>query len=154
MKKLVLAMIIIGTVLMLNESEAQACSCDLPLGNLTLKELVKKAHKQSRAVFVGKVIEILRAPARYMVTVKFRVENSWKGPLAKEITLSTGRGGGDCGYQFEVGERYLVYAYGSDETTLATNICQRTSVATVVIEEIKLLGKGKLPSKSRSPLAL
>jgi hypothetical protein len=141
--KNILVVVGMAGLLVLVEDRAQACTCDLPEANLTLKEQVNRARKESRAVFIGEVIEVIRKPENYFVTVKFRVENSWKGRVAKEITLSTGQGGGDCGYKFEVGGRYLVYAYGSDETSLATNICQRTGPAGAVTEEIKLLGKGK-----------
>jgi hypothetical protein len=54
--------------------------------------------------------------------VKFRVEKYWKGVLTTEMIVVTGRGGGDCGYRFEVGARYLIFAYGGD-TKLETNIC-------------------------------
>lgn len=145
MKKLLLAVIGVACLL-LNQSEARACSCELPLGDLTHKQQVKKARKHSQAVFAGEVVEILRPAETNIVIVKFRVEHSWKGKLEKEVALSTGRGGGDCGYQFRVGHTYLVYAYGFDETSLATNICQRTAALTDVAAEIKLLGKGKVPS--------
>jgi hypothetical protein len=125
--------------------EARACTCELPFGNLTLKQQVKKAKKQSQAVFVGEVIQIIQKPESYGVSVKFRVGNVWKGKLSKEVTIFTGLGGGDCGYRFEVGESYLVYASGSNEH-LSTNICQRTAPRSAN-GDMKLLGKGKLPVK-------
>src|ERR1041384_8193187 len=41
--------------------------------------------------------------------VHFVIENSWKESLPKEVDVETGIGGGDCGYPFKEGERYLVY---------------------------------------------
>jgi hypothetical protein len=76
--------------------------------------------------------------------VKFRVEKYWKGVLTTEMIVVTGRGGGDCGYRFEVGARYLIFAYGGD-TKLETNICQRTKGLEEATEDLKLLGKGKVP---------
>jgi hypothetical protein len=122
-------------------TEARACTCDLPLLNLTLRQQVKKAQKQSQAVFVGEVMQI--NPEGYGVSVKFRVESVWKGKLTQEVIIFTGHGGGDCGYQFEVGESYLVYASGSNES-LSTNICQRTAPQSEH-GDIKLLGKGGIP---------
>jgi hypothetical protein len=61
------------------------------------------------------------------------------------VIVVTGRGGGDCGYRFEVGARYLVFAYG-DDAKLETNICQRTKELAQAAEDLKLLGKGKSPT--------
>jgi len=63
-----------------------------------------------------------------MLKITFRLERTLKGTLQKEVILATGRGGGDCGYRFDVGQSYLVYAYGDDMSSLATNICQRTAI--------------------------
>jgi len=44
----------------------------------------------------------------------------------KEVEVVTGMGGGDCGYGFQVGEAYVVYAYRNSEGRLSTGICSRT----------------------------
>jgi hypothetical protein len=44
----------------------------------------------------------------------------------KEIEVLTGFGGGDCGYGFEVGVSYIVYAYKNSDGQLSTGICSRT----------------------------
>ena len=36
-------------------------------------------------------------------------------------------GGGDCGYPFQRGEKYVVYARKNTDGTLVTNICSRTT---------------------------
>ena len=134
---------IVGTATLVGFSfiEARACTCELPPLNLSLKQQVKKAQNQSKAVFLGKVIQVLQKPEADGVSVKFRVEKVWKGRLSKGVTISTGRGGGDCGYGFEIGESYLVYASGSNES-LSTNICQRTAPRSES-GDMKFLGKGK-----------
>jgi hypothetical protein len=143
MKRLLVSIIGIATLVGFSWIEARACTCDLPLLNLTLRQQVKKAKKQSQAVFVGKVMQVLPKPEGYGVSVKFRVENIWKGKLSQEVTIFTGQGGGDCGYRFEVGESYLVYASGSNER-LSTNICQRTAPRSES-GDTKVLGKSKIP---------
>jgi hypothetical protein len=40
----------------------------------------------------------------------------------KEIEILTGYGGGDCGYQFQVGTEYVVYAYKNSAGRLETGI--------------------------------
>ena len=144
MKKFLLV-IGIAMVIVFGELEARACTCELPLAKLTIKQQVKKARAQSQAVFVGEVLVVVRPSESYTVIVKFRVESSWKGKLRTELSLTTGLGGGDCGYPFEVGQKYLVYAYGSNENGLATNICQRTANMIEAAADLKVLGKGKAP---------
>src|ERR1041385_2822420 len=91
---------------------------------------------QSTAVFIGTPISVSvkERPATRdandedlwtPVTFKFTVDQSFLGAPAKEIEVSTGRGGGDCGYQFKLGTPYVVYAYGSAKNRLTTSICTR-----------------------------
>ena len=135
------------TLLVFIHIEGRACTCDLPmLKQTSLKQQVNKARNQSQAVFVGKVIEIVQNPQDYFVLVRFNVERSWKGSLAQEVSVVTGQGGGDCGYKFEFGETYLVYAYG-DKTRLGTNICQRTANLSAAEADVKVLGKGRSSAK-------
>ena len=135
------AFVLMGIVLMLAYSSIDAfgCSCDLPWPNRTLKQRVTKARNDSRAVFSGVVAKIDQAP--YSISVTFKVERSWKGALPNQVVVLTGRGGGDCGYLFEMGQRYLVYAYGSNVSSLGTNICQRTAMLSESSDDLKILGK-------------
>jgi len=137
----------IVAILFLASFEAFACTCELPWPK-SLKEQVTKARKNSQAVFSGSVVKI--EEAGYMVKVTFKVENSWKGTLPKEVVLFTGRGGGDCGYRFEVGQDYLVYAYGKDLDHLSTNICQRTAPFSPNSEDLKILGRPLRRNMARS----
>jgi hypothetical protein len=56
----------------------------------------------------------------------FSLEESFRGQLGKKVEIITGKGGGDCGYNFEVGKTYLVYAYQQKDGKLGTGICTRT----------------------------
>jgi len=123
--------------------DAMACSCDLPPLHQSQKQLVTRARKTSQAVFSGVVLKINEAG--YGVRVSFKVDAFWKGGLPAEIVVTTGRGYGDCGYQFEKGQRYLVYAYGSDSASLVTNICQRTAPYAEAAADVMVLGKPKPP---------
>jgi hypothetical protein len=57
--------------------------------------------------------------------VTFRAKTIWKGPAERNVTVFTGRGGGDCGYRFEVGKTYLVYT--RCDGFCYTGICMRTT---------------------------
>jgi len=128
--------------LLVGPSIAFACTCSLPQPSKSLKRQVAEARKESRVVFVGKVLEVKSDPQLLYVEVKFKVERSWKQSQGSELTITTGRGGGDCGYRFEIGEHYLVYASGS-ERQLWTDICQRTDRFVDAKEDLTLLGKPK-----------
>src|SRR5712664_3796651 len=99
-----------GVVLLLASLTGFACDCDLPSAGKPFKRVVAEARNKSRAVFSGTVVAIDRKPGDLYVVVRFKIEEFWKGALSKEATVFTGQGGGDCGYKFEVGQRYLVYA--------------------------------------------
>lgn len=58
--------------------------------------------------------------------VAFEVEETFKGRAMSTVEVDTGYGGGDCGYPFEVGRRYVVFAQGADEA-LGTGICSSTA---------------------------
>jgi hypothetical protein len=58
--------------------------------------------------------------------------------------ISTGRGGGDCGYPFQIGTSYLVYAT-KGEAGFSTSICSGTSPEVMiygVLKELRSLRDG------------
>ncbi|MDX6614168.1 MAG: hypothetical protein QOD75_3354 [Blastocatellia bacterium] len=142
--KQLLSILVFVVVVTFGTVEAFACSCDLPPLHKSQKQLVTSARKASVALFSGVVLKTQEVG--YSVRVTFKVDTFWKGPLSSEVIVMTGRGGGDCGYRFAVGARYLVYAYGSDVTNLNTNICQRTALYADAADDLKVLSKAKRPS--------
>lgn len=127
--------------LIFSAEKTYACSC-VYLPNIPLETQVTDFYKGSSAVFSAKVIEVNQLPNVYNVSVKLKVSKSWKGVNSKEIILTTGRGGGDCGYRFEVGEKYLIYAYAGENNILGTGICSRTALVEGN-KDIKILNKLK-----------
>ena len=152
MRRILLHFLGVAGFILLATNTGFACTCDLPLSHQSLEQLVVEARNDSKAVFSGKVVEVIENPKDiFNVVVRLRVERTWKNVRAGEVLIVTGSGGGDCGYRFEVGESYLVYAYGSRGGRLGTNICQRTRKIADAGEDIKILGKGRLPSKAKHP---
>src|SRR5260370_347920 len=103
------------------------------------------------AVFVGTAITVKTAERNPATkpsevdwtprTFKFSVEQAYLGVEGAEVEVATGMGGGDCGYGFKLGERYLVYAYRSgDNNRLATGICTRTKPYAMANEDLEFLG--------------
>jgi hypothetical protein len=60
-------------------------------------------------------------------------------PEQREIEIVTGKGGGDCGYSFQSGTDYVIYAYKNSEGRLETGICSRTRALTQAAQDITYL---------------
>jgi hypothetical protein len=72
----------------------------------------------------GKTISI--SPESYGIRVKFSGAHLYRGEPNGDLVVATGLGMGDCGYPFEPGQSYLVYAWPEDSGGLATSICSGT----------------------------
>lgn len=97
---------------------------------------------EARAIFIGKMLEGTEEikvadelKKSYVIEagkVRFAIEEIFKGPVAKELTVEiASHAGTNCGpYGLKRGERYLVYAYanGDNWNELYTGVCTRTSL--------------------------
>ena len=124
---------------------ARACTCVSSDAGKSVERQVLEARKQSKAVFVGRVREIITPDEPSSISVIFQVQTGWKGISSGGIAILTGRKG-TCGYRFQLGEVYLVYAYQSSITHLGTSTCQRTQSFHADIIDLKFLGKPKFPA--------
>jgi hypothetical protein len=59
--------------------------------------------------------------------VTIRVSRSYRGHIEGPVTVVTGMGGGDCGFDFETGEEYLMYTDSISGGILFTSICTGTT---------------------------
>ncbi len=120
-----------------------------------------QALAQADAVFAGRVekVRAVRVPLMRDVfamgfEVTLAVERKWKGVKSKTLTVVTGSGGGDCGYEFKLHRRYLVYAY-AQEGALGASICTRTKLASAAEEEmLELDGRLPVPKQPARPPTL
>lgn len=117
---------------------ALACSC-------VVTPDPKVARDGSDAVFSGQVTGIVQSgQSGRMLTVTLQVDRAWKGILqCGEVTLETAADGATCGFGFEQGKSYLVYAV--DENGLTTNLCTRSRSIDQADEDLGALGE---PEKS------
>ncbi len=84
---------------------------------------------------------------RYQL-VRFEVEENFRGQPRTSIEVTTGEGGGDCGFHFRTGERYLVYAGELPETgRLYTSICTRTRLLSEAAADLDFLRKRGDPGR-------
>ena len=133
-----------------------ACSC---IGDISVKDEIKK----SDAVFVGtifdreeiKIYDTLSSDRTiYRIEMKYAIsiETVYKGKHISDTTfIFTGSGGGDCGFNFKTGSKYIVYAlnhkiegryngqlYIDKKSAFYTTICKRTKLFdTTEIKEIE-----------------
>jgi 5-hydroxyisourate hydrolase-like protein (transthyretin family) len=80
--------------------------------------------------------------------VVFAIERAFRGVQDATVEVTTGMGGGDCGYAFKNGERYIVYASRSSDGRLRTSICSRTRLAAQAADDLRFLGQLSSPAVS------
>jgi hypothetical protein len=139
-------------IIICGRQDLVACSC---IGEAS----VKQAVKTSDAVVIGTILsgepyhevdstwifgKDSLGNERYFSFTKMKyvilVTDKFKGKFEGDtIIVRTGMGGGDCGYEFEVGNSYIIYSYKDPERSkehaaFVTNICTRTCPATDMTE--------------------
>ena len=121
-----------------------ACSC-------FQKDSVTMAVKNADVVFSGRVVstrtlQIIESgsPNARITRVEYAFIRTtfYKGNKESDtIKIITGNGNGDCGFRFQVGLKYIVYANIKNtfinegdivEQYLTTNICTRTKIWSLV----------------------
>jgi hypothetical protein len=125
---------VVGLAAVLLAKPAAACSC-------IQQRPACQAFWDPGAVFVGTVTSI--GPAEKDVDapfqsrrVRFEIVEPLRGVATSVVDVFTGMGGGDCGYRFVVGQRYLVYAYEAGGARLAAGICSRTRPLSAATEDL------------------
>ena len=81
---------------------AYACSC--------IPSNPQQSFESAQAVFAGRVIDVIQPNPDSEVQVRFEVSRIWKGQKRPQIVVMTSSSSASCGYSFQAGEQYLVYA--------------------------------------------
>ena len=113
-----------------------ACLCDI--------RSLSKRKGESRNVFVGTVVNRVRETReeKRLWRNEFVVERYWKGKKSSALIVYTTLD--DCASWFEIGKKYLVFAYYVKELDhLQTGACMGTGPADMKSEDLKRLGTGK-----------
>ena len=139
MIKLIGKIAIVFLFLFASSQAAYSCSCEAPSQ--------RKAFRKANAIFVGQVLEIRDSKNQKVADslglvkvydIKFKVEKSWKGVKNSEITVVSDNGVLVCyGFDFRVGEKYLVYANEKDLVVISH--CMRTVPIKAADEDIPKL---------------
>ena len=98
-----LVLTVLGVVFLYPSDCAHACSCFGPPST-------ERALSSSEAVFSGQVTAIEKEAGT--ATATLRVTEVWKGPERGTLEVSTSSQESACGFPFEEGREYLLYAYG------------------------------------------
>ena len=138
------ALALVALALAAAAPRALACSCTPPA-----EPDAERAHAD--AVFVGRVVSVEPREAAHFprLAVRFALQSVWKGlPEGDEVTLTTAADSAACGYHFEEGQDYLVYAYESEggPAGLTTGLCTRNAPLDRAQEDLAAFG-----TPARSP---
>jgi hypothetical protein len=156
----VLGFIAITICVLFSARYAVACTC-FHGGGKTMREsaaLDSDGPKAAKIIFQGlvqkqDVVEgAIGAPSNAMSmtgygshrVVTMQVSYVYRGQAEGTVTLITGLGGGDCGFDFEVGQEYLVYANSITGGRLFTSICTGTAPLEQAAAKVRFL-RGELP---------
>ncbi len=135
---------VLGFVFLLPDC-ASACQCTMLPGS----QDAERALADSEAVFSGEVVKIdPPSPWKSSATIEtdtFRVSEVWKGPEQRTLEVHTALFGASCGYPFEEGQEYLVYAY-TGKQGLEVDLCNGTQRLTEAETDLEVLGAGKKPT--------
>ena len=131
-----------------NAGQVHACKCVVP--GSPSEELAK-----SSTVFAGRAVLIQHtydpSAATFSpedrTTIGFIVSAVWKGVVYEKMYITTPPTGGSCGFTFEEGEEYIVYAHdsASGDGGYTVSICSRTALLRQAQADIDALGEGDAP---------
>lgn len=134
MKKVRFILIVVA-FLLLNFDSVLGCVC--------VSTTIPQKIEQAQSLFSGKVI------GRTATQIRFKVQKWWKGaPYFETFIYADSKVITSCDVSFKNGETYLVYAFrSSPENKLETNQCTGTKELAAADEDLKILGKGKPPTR-------
>ncbi|MFN7700825.1 MAG: hypothetical protein ACK5U8_23210 [Deltaproteobacteria bacterium] len=119
---------------LLSARSTRACSC--------LRPSFEEARAGAAAIFEGRVEEI--APVDGELRVRLHVTQAWRGVAHEGVEVRTASQSAACGFTFERGQHYLVYA-SAREDALVVSLCSRTAPMDDAGEDRQLLGSGTIP---------
>ncbi len=118
----------IGFIPFLHPQAAWACSC--------MRSTPEEQMERADVVFTGQVIDkkmktVESTPfgGLNLVQWTFEVEADHKGSVSEKVTVESASNSAACGINFQMGERYQVFANQSD-TALRASLCSGTRALT------------------------
>jgi hypothetical protein len=130
--------LLVGLIFVVGGQPALACSC----AQSSKPQLVERAG----VIFTGEAKTFARTwnftrgcsvSSADPVTFSFEVRTVYKGDVPKNVDVHTVVSGASCGYEFETGKLYTVFA-SLIEGRLETNLCGGTVAGTITPAEYGL----------------
>ena len=136
----------VALALSVGATSVRACKCVAPPAAATnARELAEWTTRDADAIFEGRAEKAelkwpgLDAPVGGIVSangdkdpptilVTFSVSRTYRGLARATVQVETGLGAGDCGFPFEIGKQYLVFANKRESGRLETGICSGTAL--------------------------
>ncbi|MCI0350190.1 MAG: hypothetical protein L0Z53_12270 [Acidobacteriales bacterium] len=148
--------------------EAFPCTCGGPFEAKTMRDAAEWYASQPDVtlIFEGKVAKqelrsgsvgapqtaMSMTPAGQFRHVDFDVVRMFRGQRTDHVKVITGLGGGDCGYDFQTGQSYLVFASAEPKGLWFTSICNGTKKVEDAGAELRFLaGEKAAPEDLWSP---
>ncbi|TYP69726.1 hypothetical protein [Paenibacillus methanolicus] len=125
-------------------SVSYACDCAEPNP--------AEALANAKLVFTGEVLRVKKqerqarvlGPIEHREANHFKVTESWKGAEQTELIVFDRGSEASCGIDFQVGARYLVYAYQERNGDAYTGQCSVKEL-TAAASDLRVLGPGVEP---------
>jgi hypothetical protein len=131
-----------AAILLFTSTQCAACWCSTPARGGTELDWVTYYSTKGPAdtIFEASIAKqnllngTMGAPNAISMTgsghhrlVSLRVLRVYRGHISGQATVATGFGNGDCGFNFETGKQYLIYAKRAAPDSLYTDICFGTT---------------------------
>src|SRR5258705_178017 len=133
------------------------CSCIPPK---SARSQVQVFMGSADVVFAGTVTEIrwkvapldsTRLDSRMMFRLAVMVPSkTWKGAVPDTVIVWTPDDAGVCGFDFEEGQPYLVFATRRDSLSVSSGLCTGTQTLAGARAYLKVLGRGARVGRSES----
>jgi len=163
-------------LLILPSGVAEASFCSLHGDSLQNAPIVFSGRAVSVKLEIhdpsGALVNKLVPYASVDQVVQFLVRDVWRGDVGASGVVQSGDhasrdcGAGDCGYKFEAGKSYLVFAYQGEwgmapadytpaitpSAPIGTDKCSRTELLSQASADLTALGPGRLPAAGSGPV--
>ncbi len=137
--------------------DARACTCVA----VTLEQQLEYADY----AFAGLVLDVdtvrSNSSLKAFLIATIQVEEVWKGDVPATFEVWTRSRSASCGYndpwaRFEVGEKFVLYAFGPSEDIdhVSTHLCTRNAKYADAGEDLERLGKGTAPLPTEGEKAM
>jgi hypothetical protein len=130
-----------GLVQPSNSSTNEFGSGSADVGKCAIRSF-ENEFRDSKVVFTGKIAG--ESKTGDLRVFEFAVDRYWKGRVAKKIKLNVYE---TMRYQawFRLGEKYLIFAYESDDGALSVERCSRSKGLSEAKDDLLKLGASKRP---------